>query len=220
MNRVNIVTLQKIDPIAVKTDDKFILALELVRLYNTLMASQRSYLRIRNNRNPANQRDRLEQILCYGAITFECTDTISKLKPKLENIESWNKGIPEVDTTKNQVSDPSSFTRTVLKRIRDKIIFHYDESVIREIIQDYPIKTGTVMGKARTKQGQDLSFVLIDKMVLAYILKKYKPEEKEVVAFHSFQEEILSVSNSLIRTLFHLSTDLLSGYLTWEKKFK
>jgi len=216
---VNIVRLKKINPTAVKTDDNFILGLELVRLYNTLIASQRSCLRIRNNRNPADQRDRLEQMLYYGAIAFECANTLCKLKARLENLESWNKAIPEVDSTKNQISDPHSFTRTVLKRIRNKVIFHYDESVLREIIRDYPIKTGTVLGKAQTRKSKDLAFVLIDEMVLSYILKKYKPEEKEIAAYESFQEELLEVSNSLIRTLFHLSTDILAGNMIWEKKF-
>ena len=186
--RVNIVRLKEIHPTAVKSSERFILGFELVRLYNTLTASQRSYLRICNNRSPANQRDRLEQMLNYGAIIFECVNTLGKLKTRIEDLESWNKSIPEIDSTKSQISDQHSFTRTVLKCIRNKVIFHYDESVLREIIRDYPIKTGTVLGKARTRKSKDLAFVLIDEMVLSYVLTKYKPKVKEIAAFESFQD--------------------------------
>ncbi len=201
---------------SLKSDGCFILGLQLSRLYNSLNASHRVYLGIPSDNNPANQRDRLEHILYHAAIISESITTLHKNMRQISSLPSWNSDKPNISFIKEQIANEQSFARTILRLIRDKVVYHYDDKVIRDIINDYPLHDGVRLGQAKSKSGIDLCFPLIDEMILAFVLKEYKPEGTEVGAYESFLDELVNISNSLSQVLMELVTDILAIYMVWE----
>ncbi len=201
---------------SLKSDGSFILGLQLSRLYNALNASHRVYLSITNDKNPANQRDRLEHILYHAAIISTSITTLHKNMQQISSLPSWNSDNLNISFIKEQMEDEQSFARTILRLIRDKVVYHYDDKVIREIINDYPLYNGVRLGQAKSKSGIDLCFPLIDEMILAFVLKEYQPEETEIDSYESFLDELANISNCLFQVLMELVTDIMGVYMVWD----
>ena len=101
--------------------------------------------------------------------------TLERNFSELEKLPCWKSGQSQVDYVRHQLFAPDSFAKTVLKTIRDKIAYHYDISVIRDIIDEYPLQDGIRFGEAESVSGVDLCFPLLDEMAMHYIIKRYLP---------------------------------------------
>jgi hypothetical protein len=197
-----------------KSSKAFIIGLHLSRLYNALNANTRNYQRILTD-NSADKRDRIERVFYHAAIVAECYVTLQKHQFDIGNLPSWSSNQSQVLQVRQQLASPDSFVKTVLKTIRDKIAYHYDLSVIRDIIEDYPLEDGIRFGEAESASGLDLCFPLLDEMAIQYIIKRFHPDRPEIEVYESILENLVVNSNNLLWTLKELITDLIADHMEW-----
>jgi hypothetical protein len=212
---MNTVVLRMRDAEALKANPKFILGLNLSRLYNALNANMRHYQRIGTD-NPADKRDRIERVFYHAAIVSECLTTLKKNYTSLEDLPCWKSDQNQVQYVKRQILTPDPFAETVLKTIRDKIAYHYDISVISDIIEQYPLHDGIRFGEVESESGIDLCFPLLDEMAIHYVIKRYAPEKPEAEVYDSIMESLVDNSNNLLWTLKELITDLIAKHMEWQ----
>ncbi len=208
------IVLRISDPMSSKKDERFLLGLQFSRLYNALNAALRSYVALKTD-SPADKRDRIERVLSHGAIVAECLSTLEKHHTDLEGLPCWSSTEPRIVFVQSQLREPSSFYRTVLKTIRDKIMYHYDLSVIQDVIQDYPLHDGIRFGEAESTSGIDLCFPLVDEMIIHYLIKRYGPDKPEMEVYESIMDGLIDCFNGLLWTLKEIITDLIASQMEW-----
>ena len=141
MNYINL-TCNNIDKL--RKQSNFKLAVQLSRMQNTILASQRQYLRIDVDNDPANKRDRFELLLYHSAVIFESIKTLLSYSSQLKKLDSWKIQNIAVQKIQQEFNNDKSFTQKYLEPIRNKILFHYDTEVIEEILRNYTLTEETI----------------------------------------------------------------------------
>lgn len=215
MDRIRI-SCNNIDELKEQPDFK--LAVQLSRLLNVIRANQRQYLRINNDDDPANVRDRLELILYHGAIIFESVKTLLCYSKQLKRLNSWINNIVEVQKIQREFNNNQSFTQKYLKPIRNEILFHYDIDIIGRILEDYPLAQNAIFAEAKSERALDLAFVLADELLINLVIQNIEEESTESEKWGYFEEKLLDISNDLSNLLYDFVIELLGEHLYIEER--
>lgn len=199
------------NPEKLKSDRGLKIAVQLSRLLNTLRANQRQYLRVPNDRDPANKRDRFELILYHGAIVYEAMKTINSYGADLSQTATWGELQDPVHSLQEETNNPNSFTQKYLKLIRNKLLFHYDIAAIDGALQDYPLSSDLVFAEAASESILNLSFVLADKFVLNYLVQRIEEKSSATERWAFFEERLFEISESLCSVLYGCIIGLIKG---------
>ena len=192
-----------------KKQHRFKLAVQLSRLLNVIRSSQRHYLRIENNADPANTRDRLELILYHGAIVFEAVKSVLEHSRELMALPTWSQEAEKVHRIQHEHNDQNSFTRRYLSIVRNRILFHYDSSVIEEVLDAYPLSDGAVFAAASSESTMDLAFLLADELLINYLVRRIEEPVPDADKWGLFEDSLISISNDLADVLYGFVLDLL-----------
>ena len=128
------IVLKTTNPDELKSNRSFKIAVQLSRLSNLVRANQRQYLRVPNDKDPANMRDRLELIFYHGAIVYEAIKTLLQYGNDLKSLDTWYEEKESVQRLQKEWNDNKSFTNKYLKIVRNKLLFHYDIAAIESVI--------------------------------------------------------------------------------------
>jgi hypothetical protein len=199
--------------IAYFRNSDFLLGLQLSRLFNSLNTSRRAFLRIPSDNDPINKRDRVDCMLHHGAIIYECINTLRNSLHRLKTLKSWNSSDESVLFIKNQIENEDSFCRSILKTIRDKIVFHFDKTAIDSIAKDYPFSEGAIFIEASSETGIDYYFPIIDNIILSYISGIYRADSIYSDVPTEIIDKLTEVSVHLATTIMELTTDIVHPYM-------
>lgn len=194
-------------------DNDFAIGLQLSRLLNVINSNHRHYLRIPNDKNPANIRDRIELILYNGAIVYETIKTTIKHSKRLSKLQTWSSKNEIIKSIQHDFSDKNSFIVKCLKIIRNKIIFHYELAPIKNMLISFPFDNNTNFAEAQSNRKIDLAYTLSDEILLNFILTQIDDNKSETERWAYIQEELIGLSNKLADFLQDLLLDLLGNYL-------
>ena len=200
------------NPEELKSDRRFKIAVQLSRLLNTLRANQRQYLRVPDDGDPANKRDRFELILYHGAIVYEAMKTITSYGADLSQTATWRELQDTVQSLQEETNNPNSFTQKYLKLIRNKILFHYDVAAIEGALQGYPLSSDQVFAEATSESILNLSFVLADEFILNYLMQRIKEKSSANEKWAFFEERLFEISENLCSVLYGCFIDLIKGF--------
>lgn len=149
-------------------ENQLILSTQLSRIINVIQANNRQYLRIIRNGNSLTIRDQIELILYHAAIIFEGIEAIKKEKSILFKLKCCLNNPELVKNIKNEIK-PTSFTQTCLKKIRNKLLFHYDRDIIDESTITSIIQKEEYFAESESGCDSELVFILADNILLSYI---------------------------------------------------
>ena len=121
---------------SLKKDVKFINALRLSRIVNAIRASQSMVTKFINDKTSSGYRDKFEAIQYYGAVLYESLKTFHRMKEQFNQLDEYKANSADINYLCKEFENKSSFTRTILAKIRDKLVFHFDEDVFRKTISD------------------------------------------------------------------------------------
>ncbi len=197
-------------------DSDFFFGLQQARLFNSFNMSRRTYFRILKDDNPINQRDHIECILLHGAIVYECINTLRKKRNRLLKLKSWNSSNLSINFIKKEIENKNSFSETILKDIRNKIVFHFDQNILEDIAKDYPFTEGTTLIEGSSDNDIEYYFPIIDKIVLTFLSKSLDAESSDLKVPSKIIEKLIEVSSHLAMTIIELTTDILHTYIKWE----
>lgn len=189
--------------------DRFINSIQLARFINAIRAAQRTYLRITNNNELANNKDRFEQILTMSALLYEATRGFSKLSPWLRHLKSWDIHTEEIKFLNREFGKSSSILNTVVASIRNKVVYHFDRDVISESLRRLPIKEQTVFAASKSMINKDMIFTVVDDLIIDYVISLIPGTLPEKEKYGLFLNYVTHFSEMLIR----VSTDLIIEYI-------
>ncbi len=115
-----------------------------------------------------------------------------------------------------EFNDPHSFTTTILKKIRNKLTFHFDEDVIREAILniDSSDKEVTII-EGDSEKNLDVNFPIIPTLYFNYLISYVKEDSSDEEKFRyilvqmnliakKLQEVTSSIAGELLKDKIHL----------------
>jgi hypothetical protein len=121
---------------SLKKDVKLLNALRLSRIVNAIRASRSMVTKFINDNTSSGSRDKFEAILYYGAVLYESLKTFHEMKEQFNQLAEYKANSEDIKYLCSEFENKSSFTRTILAKIRDKLVFHFDKDVFMKTISE------------------------------------------------------------------------------------
>jgi len=212
VNRIKIVPRE-----GLKREHRFRLSVQLSRLINAIQANKRHYRRIHEDDDPTTLRDQIELILYHGAIVYEGVTTLAKHGRDLRGLATWSRHNELVRRLQAEVGQKSSFTQKYLKRIRNKVSFHYDMDAIGNVLTGLQLTKNTSFAESKSKHDRDLAFVLADEALVHFVISPIDERDTDEAKWDYFQEKLLDVSDALVELLLRLTVELARDFTVIEE---
>jgi hypothetical protein len=161
------------------------------------------------------KRDRLEIVQYYGAVLYESIKTMYQMRGQLEQLNEYKSHINDISYLFDEWSNPHSFTQTTLKKIRNKLTFHFDKEVFQEAILDMDLPDEEfVLFEGDSEMIADLNCTSIPTLYWNYLISSDKEngsEEEKVEYIHNqmrkifekLKEVIDCLAGELLRDIVH-----------------
>jgi len=202
---------------SIKNDKRFINAIQLGRILGAIRYNKILHAEISKDKE-ANTSLQLHLLLNHAALVYEGITTFKKTKSNFENLGYYKKNLDKIKIIMDEAKNKKSFTNKVLKKIRNKIAFHFDEDVTKEIlgrIVDDSLKerTDVVLISGKSERIKDITYLLADNVNINYVLilingKGISEREK----FKILSKNLLELSGLFCETLDVLIPDLIEDY--------
>jgi hypothetical protein len=92
---------------------------------------------VSNNDKVIDTKDRIDLLLVHGSMLYEAIHEISKIGKRLTKMKLGKSDLENINIFKRELGNKSSFTNNVLKRIRNKIFFHFDRDIIADGLKKF-----------------------------------------------------------------------------------
>ncbi len=158
----------------IKSDECFIGLLTLGRVVNALRFCQKPARDAKGGSDPSSARSMINSFLFASSVLYEGFLLVEKLVRQYKDRDSFKDGFGAL------LRDDlvTSLRTSVLKRARNKFIFHFDRDVSREALQYFDmatIKFASGVGKATG----EMYFGLADELAMNYLLQPKENESNE-----------------------------------------
>ena len=151
---------------SLKQDDKFKSILNLARICNSLVFCNTCILKFKNKYNPSGYRQVINSFLFASAVLYEGFIVADNLGKYFNTHKAFRKGFAILLKNKKL----KQFRQNILCKMRDKFVFHFDESVVAESLKKYTSPSYTFM-VGRGSKNSEIYYILADEISLNYILK-------------------------------------------------
>jgi len=205
------VTCTKEDFEKIKSDETFLGLLTLARFVNALRFCQKAAIDAKGGCNPSSARSTINSFLFASSVLYEGFLLVEKLGKDYKNLDSFKNGFGAL-LRDEQVK---SLRKTVLKRARNKFVFHFDKDVAKEALSNFDMPTinfASGVGKA----AGEMYFGLADELSINYLLQPKKNESNE-----SLMERYAKIvkDTSAIMGVFFKSAEVLMADVLEKKGF-
>lgn len=136
--------IQKATFESIKHDEMFLTMVQLGRICNTLVSANRTFLGLWDNGRLIRVKDRLEMLLTMSSFVYEAVLEIGRLSGDLKKLSAWNLRKEDIDFLNKERGDANSVYQTVLRDIRNTIIFHFEKDAIDDAVANYSSRGGSV----------------------------------------------------------------------------
>jgi hypothetical protein len=117
----------------IKNENKFINAIQLGRIIGAIRYNNILYAEISKDK-VVNTSLLLYLFLNHAAFVFEGITTFNNNKSDFENLNYYKENSAKIKIILSEANNKNSFTRTVLKRIRNRVTFHFDKGIIKGVL--------------------------------------------------------------------------------------
>jgi len=118
-----------------RDDERFLGLLTLARFINALRYFQKSAIDSKGTNDPVAARSVLNSFWYGSSVLYEGFLLVEKLAKVFKDLDSFKGGFGAL-LRDHQVQ---SFRNSVLKRMRNKFGFHFDEEVVKESLKDFEL---------------------------------------------------------------------------------
>jgi hypothetical protein len=197
---------------ALKKDIKFMNAIRLLRMENIIITFLSLITKTYSNDTNSDRRDRMEIILYYGAVLYESLNTIYNMKAQLENLNEYKRHIKDINYLFQELNNPDSFVKTILKRIRDKLTFHFDEDVFQEVILKMDLSEDelTIL-EAESERSIDVNYTTIPTLYYNYLISYINEDWPEEEKIKYIINKMNSIATKLREVIGNIAGELLIG---------
>lgn len=178
-----------------KSDERFLALLRLARFVNALMFCHRPVINAGNMDTPDATRQRINSFVFASSVLYEGFRVAEQLGKHFRQLDSFKNGFANLMRDRNA----QNLKNTILKRMRDKFVFHFDKDVATEALEGFELphyKFATGKGKVF---GQ-MYFCLADEVVMNFLLQ-LKDEESDDELKLRFQNITQDITQLMVKFL-------------------
>jgi hypothetical protein len=157
-----------------KTDERFLALLTLARVVNALRFCLKADIDAKTVTGPTGARTRINSFLFAGSVLYEGFLAVERLGMHFKDLDSYRNGFGVL--LKDRATQ--SLRQSVLHRMRNKFVFHFDRDVARESFDHFQLpayKFASGIGEA----SGEMYFGLADEAVMNYLLQPAHNESDE-----------------------------------------
>jgi hypothetical protein len=192
-----------------RSDRQFAKLLNLARAANALYFCYRALLDFSDDSTSAGQRQHINAFLFSAGVLHEGLIVADTLEKYFGERDSYRNGFGKL------LNDESTkqLRNTILKRMRNKFVFHYDEDVPRKSLKTLNLPSylfATGLGEKR----RGLYYNLADEVVINFLLGDPASKEEERI----FREALENITKVLVG--FTDSADMLIADVLSEMNWK
>lgn len=150
--------------------------------------------------SPMVARERFAALFHAGAVLVEALDTAEKLKKHFAGIEQFDRGFGQLLSD----SDTKQFRESVLRKFRDKGVFHFDSGFFGAALSQVR-DDELVLGTFDTSTVADTYISIADDLMFDHILGVFDSDTAKVAAVVEFMDRcsdimirFLAASHSLV----------------------
>lgn len=180
--------------------------LTLSRAVNALRFCQQAAIDAKDMAGPAGARSRINSFLYASSALYEGFLIVEKLGKHFKNIDSFTNGLGSLLKDKSA----RSLRESMLNRMRNKFVFHFDPDVARESFTNFELseyKFASGIGKA----SGEMYFGLADEAVINFLLQptQNEPDESLKSRWEKILEETAQIMGRFIESAERLMADAL-----------
>lgn len=195
----------------VKFDETFLGLLSLARFVNALRFCQTAGIDGMNGKQFSKTRSTINSFLFASSVLYEGFLLIEKLSRTYKDTEAFQNGFGKLLRDKKI----QLLRSTILKRARNKFVFHFDKDIASESLANFNPKEINFASSTGKATGE-MYFGLADEISINYLLEPQESESDDSLA--SRYTEIVKDITSLIGE-FAISADLLMSDVLKTKGF-
>lgn len=201
----------------IENEKRFLNAIQLGRIVGAIRYNKAIYAIISQNKEVSTSQ-LLYLVLNHAALLYEAITKFCSTKSDFENLEIYKRISDAIEKILAEAKEPNSFTNKVLKKIRNKVAFHFDEDVIKIILTkiiegSLKEKKEVVLIAGISELVKDTTYLLADNVNINYVLGLIQGEKKsEKEKFIILSENLLNLSGSFCDVLDQLIPDLIMEY--------
>lgn len=201
----------------IKDEENFIDSIQLGRILGAIQYNKIIHAKIIEDEEISTS-IQLYLLLNHAALLYEGIKKFNKIKPNFESLNYYKENIDNIEIILNEAIDKNSFTNKVLKKVRNKIAFHFDKKVIKEVLAKFVSdslkeKKDVVLISGKTKLVKDTAYLLADNMNINYVLKSINSENlSNEDKFKILSKKIVYLSGLFCEILASIIPDLIEDY--------
>ena len=206
----------------IQDDKNFINSVQLGRILGAIQYNKIIYAKIMENEN-ANTSIQLYLLLNHAALLFEGIKKFYSSKSDFEDLNFYKKNLDRIKIILSEAEDENSFNNKVLKKIRNRIVFHFDKGVIREVLSEFiddslKEKEDLILIQGETELVKDTAYLLSDNMNINYVLKSINGEKlSNEDKFKILSGTLLNLSELFCDILASIIPDLIEDYCEFKE---
>lgn len=152
----------------------------------------------------------------HAALIFEGIKTFNCMKSKTSHLETYKSYSNKIEKMLSDINDENSTLRKIFKTIRDKISFHFDDDVTKEIFGLYVDKRmkeqkDIIFLGGKTKKIVDMEYGLASDMNFNYILSYIDDQElSDKEKLIKISKELAELSNAFSEIIEFMMAELIN----------
>lgn len=194
-----------------KSSEDFIIAIQLSRIVNSLSSNLRSYLNVSNNDKLIATKDRIDLMLIHASMLYEAIREISKIGKWLTKLKLDKSTSEDIALFKKELGRRTSFTNTALKRIRNKMFFHFDRDIIAEGLKKFDFGTSPTFAIGTSKKRKDVIYSFVDDLILSDLVNITSEIEASSIKYDKIEKKILDFSDRLCNAFDNIIKLIMHG---------
>ena len=159
-----------------KTDERFLALLTLARVINALRFCQKAAIDAKAVAGAAGDRTRINSFLFEASVLYEGFLAVERLAMHFKDFDSYRNGFAVL----LKDSATQSLRQSVLHRMRNKFVFHFDRDVAKESFDHFELPVYKFASGTGEASGE-MYFGLADEAVMNYLLQPADKEPDESV---------------------------------------
>ncbi len=195
----------------IKSDETFLGLLSLARFVNALRFCQKAAIDAKTGNDPSNSRSTINSFLFASSVLYEGFLLIEKLRKTYKDIDSFKKGFDKL--LQNQ--DVQCLRKTVLKRARNRFVFHFDKDVANDALNNFDVQVINFASGVGSATGE-MYFGLADELSINFLLQPQINESNESLMKRYTQ---IVKETTAIMGEFTISAEILMADVLKEKGF-
>jgi hypothetical protein len=204
-----------------KNNDKFVTAIRLLRMESAIITSLSLFERSTNGiekETSRDKRDRFESILYYGATLYQSLKTFSQMKEKLENLDEYKKNIAEINKLISGLNNDDSFIKNILGKMRDKLVFHFDNNPFVETFSILDSsESEVVIFEGDSYASVDANFPIVFEIYYNYLIKQFGIEGSDEEKLEKIFNEMNLISRKLREIIGNIAGELLKDSVHYKE---